>query len=522
MNKKKIRPEFWKMTQSKLLDYQIGLLDSTSSTDEYLLKESKYYIKNIVLAYKRWTEEEEQALKEGFINGRLLGVAHKELWEEIGEKINRPGNEVKRKLIRMYETDEELKEFKKNSWSKEKILEEIKNLYLDNKPINKIQLPKHLSFIIHKVIPPQKRHWFDSYDHALAEGVFQVGYPRLDDGKLDLTEKFNSLEEALSYIRRSHKKRHRWSKSEIKDILEVLHNNDYPLTLRFLANHGDLYKPLLGLNRSIESLKDVIKRVCEEEDVESFQQLVLEVAPEYQEYLTQNGRLKYSTEELRVKKFLDRFGINYIVPRLSDKLPTFMSEIPNVVPDFIILEEEKPVAIVEVFGTISDRVNMDVGKNYNEKTRNKTEFYPQILGVEFIEIYNNKDRCDLSDRELFNRFGKYIKVKRPDLGELICSPQEVEEKIAQQKIAILYDGKKYTLKTSHLDFQFDSLFEIPNRKELREVVEEFLIGTPDRKKEPQKFKHNSPSDYQPFQKAPDYDGNRFIAPDDNEYHRSGH
>jgi uncharacterized protein YfkK (UPF0435 family) len=371
----------------------------------------------IKIAYRRWTQEEVDLLKEEILQGRSLGESFKDIYQTVARKLKRSPTEVERKLIRLYRTDEQLRALKQEDWSRAKILDQIKGLYLNNQPINKNHLPDKLKYILLKVVPPaapQHRSWFESVDHALAEAVFSCKYPRLEDGSLDRESPLNSLEEALKYIRLGHKKRHTWSLEEIKQILTELNDADYPITLPFLANHYNLYKDLININRKLESLRDVIKKFIDDGQIQSYADLVCGIAPDYVDYYSPDrSRLRLSTEEIRVKKFLDRFQIPYVIPRLSDKIQTGLPNFNNFVPDFILIDDKGvPLAIVEVFGSIGDRENAGVNDIYNNKTKAKVEFYNNIPNLKFIEIYNNSNKCDLDDGSLFDRFGSYIKMQK--------------------------------------------------------------------------------------------------------------
>jgi len=245
----------------------------------------------------------------------------------------------------------------------------------------------------------------------------QVGFQRNEDGLLNEYKPINNIDEALEYVRRGHKRRHIWDLDEVKAILTALHQADYPITLPFLTNHYNIYKDTIDANRKFESFKDVIKKFVDDGTIQSYNDLMCQVAPEYQDYFNASrSRLRLSTEEIRVKKFLDRFQIPYIIPRLSEKLPSNMENFANFVPDFVILDDEgKPTAIVEVFGSIGDRENSGVNELYQDKTQAKLDFYNSIPDIKFIEIYNNDGRCDLDDASLMDRFVPFTKMAKQDI-----------------------------------------------------------------------------------------------------------
>lgn len=363
-----------------------------------------------IYSYKRWTDEELSTLKEMYTEGRDLNIPHKELWKNIARKLKRKPSEVQRRLIRLYSEDEDLKGYKFNNWNKESILENIKDLYLSGHQINKNSLPQKLAFILLKVTSENsERRLFESFDHALAEAILRVGFKRKEDGLVDFENKINDISEALEYIRLGHKKRHIWDLGEIKKILKTLHTNNYPLTMAFLAHHQNIYGNVIGINRKLESWKDVIKKFIEDQSITSFAELVCEIAPEYLDYYNEDKtRLKFSTEELRVKKFLDKLNIKYAIPRLNHKIRTNFKDHPNFVPDFMIFDKENNLlAIVEVFGSIGDRENNGVNNTYRDKTEVKRNFYNQFKNIDFIEVFNNKDKCDLDDKSLSNLFEKF-------------------------------------------------------------------------------------------------------------------
>jgi hypothetical protein len=360
------------------------------------------------IAHKRWTEEEVDFLKSTLLNGKERGLLQKDLYKTIARRLRRTPREIEKKLSRLYSVDEELKATKQNNWSREKIIEELKKQYLSGAPFNKNALPDRLKFILLKVsypTAPEHRQWFSSLDEALAETVLQCGFEREDNNPIQ------TLEQALNYVKLQHKKRHRWSLDEIKEILKLLHEKDYPITLPFLANHYDLYKDILKINRKLEGIKDIIKKFIVDGSITSYSDLICSIAPEYNDYYNKDkSRLRLSTEEIRVKKFLDRHKINYIIPRLSDKLPANYEGFANFVPDFVLLSNGKPVGIVEVFGSIGDRENANVKDLYADKTQNKITFYKSIPNIDFIDIWNNGGKCDLDDKSLQTKFNKFLNL----------------------------------------------------------------------------------------------------------------
>jgi hypothetical protein len=204
------------------------------------------------------------------------------------------------------------------------------------------------------------------------------------------------------------------------------------------------------------------------------------------------SRLKLSTEEIRVKKFLDRYKIAYFIPRLTNKIPTNSDKFANFVPDFVLVDESNnPKAIIEVFGSIGDRENSGVNDLYNEKTTAKIEFYKTIPDVQFIEIHNNQGRCDLDDTSLFSRLASYVSLTKMNKGptsleDIITSSFDQSVQIIEKYgSAILKKEKGYHFISAAQDFAFDSLYELSDlavtsspelKKVLDMIVENRLKG----------------------------------------------
>lgn len=478
-------------------------------------------------AYKKWTEEEVAFLKDSYIQGLAAGEKKRLICEKVALNLGRSSQEVLKKLYRLYGSDEDLRAFKSENWSKEKILDSLKQIYLEGKPLNKSALPRKLNFILLKVCKPtapSHRCFFESQDHALAEAVLGCGYARNDDGTLDVDFPIETLEDAFKYVKTGIKKRHEWTLDEVRNILRILHEADYPITLPFLTNHFSIYKDRLKTNRKLESFKDVIKKFINDGSIESYPGLVCSIAPNYRSYYNEDcSRLRLSTEEIRVKHFLDRWKIPYIVPRLSDKLPTNLEGYQNFVPDFIILDKEGiPTAIVEVFGSIGDRLNADINQIYGDKTEAKIKFYKQIPDIGFIEVWNNQGRCDLDDDSLFQKFSSFIPRFSPlDLETIIVrNSSKVQDKLAKYGCAILQEDSGFRLITSRQNFKFDSLMEIPVLKGLDGDLKRFLdliITETNKPKYHRKQKHPSEHvyDYQPLDKDIYNDSNRQVSVQEN-------
>lgn len=503
--------------------------EHNSSTASLRLSESNANILTKI-AYKRWSEEETTALKGLFISGREEGIPHKQLWNSIADKLDRSPSEVQRKLTRMYNGDNELKKYKQKNWSRESILEQLKDLYINNKEMHKQALPSQLCFTILKVTGPKGRGWFESVDHAIAEAILPIGHPRLEDGSFDANDSFSGFDDALEYVRRGLKRRHVWNLDEVTSVLKALHAADFPLTLPFLTNHHGLYKDTLGMNRKLESFKDVIKKFVEDGSIQSYPELVCTIAPEYIAYYNEDrSRLKLSTEEIRVKKFLDRFKIPYRIPKLGHKLPTHLEEYPHFVPDFIIYDsEENPIAIVEVFGSIADRANAGVNELYQSKIKAKQDFWSSLDNLKFIEIHNNGDRCDLNDRYLSEVFAPFIMMsKKIDLEDLITTDASQCQKIQNKYGASIYydpNRKKYLITSAGLNLELDKLFELPTYTSANPAVKKVLELIYKKRQQSRNPQHTNPSDgntndYQPYPRDPFNDHERWIAPSLNTVYR---
>lgn len=478
-------------TSSKQTATEIAM-DHLTEDPEYYNKleviEQKANLKSFTkIAYQKWTEEDLKTLKDIYIEGRKEEIPHKKLWRSIALRLRRSPSEVQRRMIRLYKEDESLKQYKQENWSREKIISQLKDLYLANKPMNKSALPQRLKFILLKVTPPSApdhRTWFQSQDEAIAEAILSCGYCRNDDGSLDLQSPISDLEDAKEYVRNGIKKRHEWTLDEVREVLAALNASDYPITLPFLTNHHNIYKSALQSNRKLESFKDVVKKFVEAGQIKSYADLVCSVAPDYKEYYNEDmSRLKLSTEEIRVKKFLDRYKIAYFIPRLTNKIPTNSDKFSNFVPDFVLVDEgNNPKAIIEVFGSIGDRENSGVNDLYNEKTIAKIEFYKTIPDVQFIEIHNNQGRCDLDDTSLFSRLASYVNLTKMNNGptsleDIITSSfNQSVEIIEKYGSAILKKEKGYHFISATQDFAFDSLYElsdlaVTSSPELKKVLD---------------------------------------------------
>jgi len=470
-------------TKSLLYKHQDPELENEEH-DYWKIAKLKSFTK---LAYKKWTEEDVKELKDLYIKGRKEEVPHKKLWRNIALRLRRTPSEVQRRIVRLYKEDPSLKEYKQENWSREKIIEQLKDLYLANKPMNKSALPPRLKFILLKVTPPSApshREWFQSQDEAMAEAILACGHCRNDDGTMDLDSPINTLEEAKEYIRNGIKKRHEWTLDEVKEVLAALNASDYPITLPFLTNHHSIYKSALQSNRKLESFKDVVKKFVEAGQIKSYADLVCSIAPDYKDYYNEDmSRLRLSTEEIRVKKFLDRYKIAYFIPRLTNKIPTNSDKFANFVPDFVLTDDSNnPRAIIEVFGSIGDRENSGVNDLYNEKTIAKIEFYKTIPDIQFIEIHNNQGRCDLDDEALFSRLASYVNLTKMNKGPtslediITSSLDESIACIAKYGSSILIQEKGYHFISAAQDFRFDSLYElsdlaVTSSPELKKVLD---------------------------------------------------
>jgi hypothetical protein len=359
----------------------------------------------------RWSPEERARLKELYIKYRQRGIPHHIIYKAAAYLLNKSWLAVKQKLESMYGLEDELKGMKFEHWDKNKIDQTIQDLYRGGKPVSRLKLPPSLMYQItnHSMPKSESRNfptYYNSFDDAMAGNILIIGFERDND---KLTEKpIKTLEDALKYYRRKEKMAHTWSKDEILELLCEAHTAGLPLTYSFFRSHPDIYKPLLGVGRSLEGLRDSVKRLgC------AWSDLVIEAAPSYALFYDDNNKLKHSTEELRVHRFLELNNIPFRVAGDQDRLPVEDPELQilgykHFIPDFIVLGTDGNVqAYVEVFGSIADSRAANTSELYREKKKAKEKFY-STLPYKFIAINNNTDGIDLTDEILKEKFGSFL------------------------------------------------------------------------------------------------------------------
>ena len=362
-------------------------------------------------ASPRWTTEEKNRLKKLYLKYRQRGIPHHIIYKACAVLLNKSFLSIKQKLESMYDIDEELKPMKFEHWDKEKIDKMIQDLYRSGHPINRLRLPANLMYQITNHSLPKAQTcgfpiFYPSFDEAMAYNIVTVGFER-DGGKL--TDKvIKDIQEALKYYHRKEKMTHAWSKDEIISLLQDAHTAGLPLTYSFFKSHPDIYKPLIGVGRSLEGLRDSVKRNgCD------WSELVIEAVPEYVDFYTDEGKLKSSTEEMRVRRFMEINKIPFRTTSNSDKIAVTdpaLNEMgyKHFLPDFIITNADGVIqAIVEVFGSIADSAASNTSDIYREKRKAKENFY-STLPYKFISINNNTDGVDLTDEILKAKFATFI------------------------------------------------------------------------------------------------------------------
>jgi hypothetical protein len=359
----------------------------------------------------RWSPEEKARLKDLYLKYRQRGIPHHIIYKAAAYLLNKSWLAVKQKLESMYGLEDELKGMKFEHWDKNKIDQTIQDLYRGGKPISRLRLPPNLMYQIsnHSLPKSQTRNfptYYNSFDDAMANNILIVGVER--DGDKLIEKPIKTLEDALKYYRRKEKMCHTWSEDEIIELLQEAHTAGLPLTYSFFRSHPDIYKPLLGVGRSLEGLRDSIKRLGY-----TWSSLVVMAAPEYADFYSEDGRLIPSTEELRVRRFLELNNIPFRVACDQDRLPVEDPELQNLgykhfIPDFVVLGTDGNVqAYVEVFGSIADSRAANTSELYREKKKAKEKFY-STLPYKFIAINNNTDGVDLTDEILKEKFGSFL------------------------------------------------------------------------------------------------------------------
>jgi len=359
----------------------------------------------------RWTTEEKNRLKDLYIKYRERGYPHHIIYKAVAHLLNKSWVAVKQKLETMYDIDNDLKPMKYEHWDKGRIDQMLQELYRGGQDINRLGLPATLMYQITNHSKPKAETcgfpaYYDSFDYAVASNILAVGLEREGD---KLTDKpIKTLEEAIKYYRRQEKLAHAWTKNEIVALFREAHVAGLPLTCSFFKSHPNIYMPLLGVGRSLEGLKDSVKR-----NGYSWADLVVEAAPEYVDLYNDEGKLKSSTEELRIRRFLEINNIPFRVATIQDKIavsdPVLLElGYKHFVPDFFILDQRGSIqGLVEVFGSIADSAASNTAEIYREKRQAKENFY-KTLPYRFVAINNNSDGVDLTDEILQEKFNYFL------------------------------------------------------------------------------------------------------------------
>jgi hypothetical protein len=390
--------------RAKMEDWIIPIIEEVYATASSFKPFTKF-------SSPRWSPEEKIRLKELYLKYRQRGIPHHIIYKAAAYILNKSWLAVKQKLESMYDLEDDLQGMKFEHWDKKKIDQTIQDLYRGGKPVSRLRLPPNLMYQLtnHSLPKSESRGfptYYDSFDNAMANNILIVGVERDGD---KLTEKpIKTLEDAIKYYRRKEKMCHAWDRDEIIELLQEAHTAGLPLTYSFFRSHPDIYKPLLGVGRSLEGLRDSVKRLgC------TWSDLVVEAAPSYALFYDDNNKLKHSTEELRVHRFLELNNVPFRLASDQDRLVVEDPELQlqgykHFIPDFIITSSNGDVqAYVEVFGSIADSKAANTSELYREKKKAKEKFY-STLPYKFIAINNNTDGIDLTDEILKEKFGSFL------------------------------------------------------------------------------------------------------------------
>jgi|GEM_PF-6106465 len=392
-------------------------------------------------AAPRWTQSEEEFIKQIYIQQRDSAVPHNRIYEFLAEKLERSYYAIKQKIENLYKTDKDLEKYKYQSWeNREKVIDMLAESYRQGEPLNRLGLEQTLQYQITNHSKPKCdtrgfECWFESFEDAIAEAILQIGFARDAHGALT-EERIGDIQQAKEYYHKREKLSHHWTKSEIIGLFQVAHEAGLPLTYTFFARHQDVYQPLIGINRSLEGLRNAVNRMGL-----TWGDLVIAAVPEYRRWYDEDGNPTRSMGETRVQRFLEQHEIPFVVPQRHHKIPVVSSELQekgykNFVPDFIILDDSKrPVAIVEVFGAIADSAAQDgsVSQAYQEKIDAKRITFQQS-SFDFIEIHDNETfGSDLSNEILEQKLFRYI----PQVPLMPAEPEEEEDIYLAQAASLL-------------------------------------------------------------------------------------
>jgi len=376
-------------------------------------------------AAPRWEKADVEFIKKIYIQQRESGVPHNLIYEYLADQLGRSYFAVKQKVERLYKSDPELEKLKYQSWEREKVIDMLADLYRRGEPLNRLGMhPQTLQYQITNHSKPKCdtrdfECWFETFEDAIAEAILQVGFARDEKGQLT-DERIADIQHAKEYYHRREKLAHQWTKAEIINLFRIAHEAGLPLTYTFFARHQEIYQPLIGVNRSLEGLRNAVRRMGV-----TWGDLVVAAVPEYHNWYDEDGTPSRSMGETRVGRFLEQHNISFVVPDRHHKIPVIDQGLRekgyrNFVPDFIILDSsDRPAAIVEVFGAIADSgaQSGDVSQAYQEKIEAKRQTFNQS-SFDFIEIHDNDSfGSDLSDQALEAKFIRYLPQEEPEIEE---------------------------------------------------------------------------------------------------------
>lgn len=359
-----------------------------------------------------WTEPELKKVRDYYLAEREKGRKDdNNIYNEIAKKLkDRTPRAIKQKVEQFKNTDESFKKHKFKHWTYEDVMNALKDIYRSNPDnFHRTGLPEDLRSQIKLHIGD----WFHSFDLAMGKAIREVEREK----GIEI-----SMDEAIKKYLHQHKLAHRWTKEDVLSLFKTAHDLGLPITQNFFAKQPEVYKPALGINRSLEGLKDSVKRLfgC-------WGQAVIEAGLVDNKYYDEDGKALGSTEEVRLARFFDLNNIKY--RKCTTKIAVTDPEIldlgyKNFMGDFYILDsQDKEIAMVEVFGSIinsgkiNPAYNKTIGELYREKREAKITYYSRALGMPFIYI-DNDEHIELSDDRLKEKFANFLAIKQANLRML--------------------------------------------------------------------------------------------------------
>jgi len=373
-------------------------------------------IRGFTLEAAPWTEKELEVLKTVYRSARDQQIPHNLIYQRLSDFIPHSSRGIKQKLEALYQQDEQLKSYKYESWSRERIISELERVYKSGLPVARKSLPPKLEYQISnhslpKAITRGFEVFFDSFDHAVSEAILNVGQERDGDDKLDPERAVKTLDQAYRYYRHNEKFNNPWTKDEIVALFRKAHEKGLPLTKSFFTTQAEVYKPLLEVSRNLDGLRRSI-----EKNGLTWADVVIEAVPDYKTWYDDSGRATTSMGELRVKRFLDLNGIKYRSTTRADKIAVTEPEVlemgyKNFLPDLFLLDDNgNTIGIVEVYGAIADSgaASGQLAQKYREKIEAKERVYDN-LSIPHVSIHDNSlFGSDLSDARLKERFAAFL------------------------------------------------------------------------------------------------------------------